>query len=179
MMFLLSSTSQPKSMKMASCELPFLGFNLTEYICWSNGDFVKAHTFLSLQFFLIFLFFYTLYFIPPLFHHPTVPHPILPPHAPLPTWMFPSPAPPTCKLHGVSSLLRFRFIISECSQNQQPCTVCVLGPTYQLVYARAYSFHVEKDKSHMEDTYTPLLVDLALSNICLLTIKWIFHIGSV
>jgi hypothetical protein len=48
----------------------------------------------------------------------------------------PHPSPHlTSKLPGASSLLRVRCIISEWTQTQQSSTVCVLGASYQLVYA--------------------------------------------
>jgi hypothetical protein len=39
------------------------------------------------------------------------------------------------KLPGASSLLRVRCIMSEWTQTWKSSTVCVLGPSYQLVYA--------------------------------------------
>jgi hypothetical protein len=47
------------------------------------------------------------------------------------------PPPPllTSKLPGASSLLRVRCIISEWTQTWKSSTVCVLGASYQLVYA--------------------------------------------
>jgi hypothetical protein len=41
----------------------------------------------------------------------------------------------TSKLPGVSSLLRVRYIISEWTQIRNSFNVCVLGASYQLVYA--------------------------------------------
>jgi hypothetical protein len=69
-------------------------------------------------------------------HPPTAPHPIPLPHpTPFPHGCPHNPPYLTSKLHGASSLLRVRCIISEWTHTQMPSTVYVLGASYQLVYA--------------------------------------------
>lgn len=80
---------------------------------------------------LIIINFYMPYFIQPstlwLFH---ILYTRLSPHGcPYPTLHLTSAYP------GASSLLKVRCIISEWAQTLKSSTVCVLGPSYQLVYA--------------------------------------------
>lgn len=98
--------------------------------------FIKIQIFLNfLNFILLLIYFYTPYSIPRpqstlrLLH---IPH------------LLPTPPPRGChhttplltsKLPGAFNLLRVRCIVSKWTQTQKSSTVCVLGASYQLVYA--------------------------------------------
>ena len=93
-----------------------------------------------------FLFFFSFPFLIKLFYtifhnpNPTPIHPLTAPHPtpPYPLSLCGCPHHPlhlTSKLPGVSSLLRVRCIICEWTQTWKSSTVCVLGGSYQLIYA--------------------------------------------
>jgi hypothetical protein len=114
-------------------------------LCWKwrlRRDVLEKNcNFLMQECFYLFLnlfIFYTPYSIfHPSIHPPTAPHSTPPPHPTPSPRGCPHPHPPhlTSKLSGASSLLRVRCIISEWTQIQQSSTVCVLGASYQLMYA--------------------------------------------
>jgi hypothetical protein len=122
-------------------------------MCWNfDGDYIESlDSFLYMPiFFFFFLSFFFLkktfisfliYFIYSIFLIPhiqplTAPHPTPPPYPTLSPCGCPyPPLHMTSKLPGASSLLRVRCIISKWTQTWTFATVCVLGASYQLVYA--------------------------------------------
>jgi hypothetical protein len=96
-------------------------------------------SFLNLILFVIH-FLHSIFHSPPLsIHHPTSPHPT-PSLQPTPSPRGCSHPPPhlTSKLSGASSLLRVKCFISEWTQTWKSTTICVLGASYQLVYAACF-----------------------------------------
>jgi hypothetical protein len=117
------------------------------FVLWiglSKG--LKVYHYLIILRFLIFVFYYLfilfIFTLQILFrllaHPPTVPHPIPSPWI-LSPWGCPhSPSPThkqTSSLPGASSLLSVSCTISEWTQTEPSSIVCVLGASYQLVYA--------------------------------------------
>ena len=100
------------------------------YLGWCSKRLLRF-----LNFIVIFSLFFTLHIPFPAPRPPSncsTSHTSYPPY-PVSMWM---PQPNlTSKLPGASSLLRVRCIISEWTQTRQSSTVCVLGASYQLVYA--------------------------------------------